>query len=83
MILEENPLAGKADWKNDLSIAPIGPIFMYLEVYYLSMNLTSTLCILLHKNGQSAKGVVGLSYNILRGWSSSIYPNSRILIVNP
>ncbi len=70
-------------WIRRDSIAPILLFLNACKCMFLSMNPPWSLGAPPHKNGQSTKGVVSLADKILRGWSSSIYPNSRILIVNP
>ncbi len=48
-ILIENPMAGKAGRKNNLSVAPILQIFVLLEMYFLPMNPPYTLDVFLDK----------------------------------
>jgi hypothetical protein len=52
--------------KNDLNMGPILLNFIYLETYFLLMNLQCTLGVIKTKNCLSTKGVACLGDNVLR-----------------
>jgi hypothetical protein len=57
-ILIENPLPGKSGWKNDLSLAPILLVFIFLETFFVAES-TKKICQLPYIKAKSTgRGVV-------------------------